>query len=289
MRSTEGKYRVQRIGSTPVGPTTAASISNDERALSWLTNGAIGRGSFVCPGTTVSRVSDRQVRQSDAIRDYVLPVVLFDPEENSIREFLGTGFVIGTTGGFLTAGHVVGDHRPSDLRVLLVQDERWVGVPVLAADVHPEQDVAFLRLDGGPWTSFFVLSADWEGASRDYQLWGYPADVARELVVESRIAERPDLVYSAGHVRRRLAAGTLPAPLATQLFEVSAPAGSGTSGAPLIRRIWSGSDWPVFGVYIGERRTNDSHVGYGAMVECFAEWTPEGSDRTVLEESQDGR
>ena len=223
-------------------------------------------------------------RQGSAIRDYVLPLIA---RPGRGQRLLGTGFVVGDHGGLLTAAHVVAGVPVEDLRALVVDDTEWAAVSITSVDVHPTEDVAFLTLEGGPWTSFFVVSSRWEGASADYQLWGYPADVAREIVVGDRIVDRPDLVYSTGHIRRRVAAGILPAPLRGALFELSTPGGSGTSGSPLVLRHRSSPLWPVIGINVGDRRTNDLFVGYAAMAEAFASWQPANLNRSIAEESVD--
>ena len=224
-------------------------------------------------------------RQGDHIRDYVLPIVRLDRKSNEISEFLGTGFVVGERGGFLTAGHVVNGHAPDNVVALVVHNSRWHGISAESIEHHPTEDVAFIRLGGGPWKSFLVLTDEWQGSSADYQLWGYPADVAREVVVANRVVSRPDLVYSAGHVRRRIDVGTLPEPLAGAAYEVSAP-GPGTSGSTLVLARRPSVEWPVFGVYVGDRQTRDLYVGYAAMAERFVSWQPGTLDRTLLEESR---
>jgi len=169
-------------------------------------------------------------QQSDAIRDYVLPIVTVDREMRAMTSFLGTGFVIGERGSLLTAGHVLREHSIDTVMALVVDnDMTWQAVALLSVELHPSEDVAFARMGGGPWTSFLVLTDEWHGSSADYELWGYPAESSREVVVDNRAVLRPDLIYSAGHGRRRIEAGTLPSPLGGTAFELSTPAGPGTS------------------------------------------------------------
>ncbi len=98
-------------------------------------------------------------QQSDAIRDYVLPIVTVDREMRAMTSFLGTGFVIGERGSLLTAGHVLREHSIDTVMALVVDnDMTWQAVALLSVELHPSEDVAFARMGGGPWTSFLVLT-----------------------------------------------------------------------------------------------------------------------------------
>jgi hypothetical protein len=147
-------------------------------------------------------------RQPDRIRDYVFPlcVAAESPGDTwEFRLFLGTGFLIGNRGYALTAAHVIHDHRDSQLvAVFAHQGGGWWGADAQAHCLHEQEDVALLKLDGGPWRSFFRLSNTWEGSALNYQMWGYPEDVATELKNQGRIAYRPDLIYAQGYIRRRI-------------------------------------------------------------------------------------
>ena len=97
--------------------------------------------------------------------------------------FLGTGFLIGGRGYALTAAHVVRSrHEGQIIAAFAHQSGGWWAAAVHDHAVHENQDVALLRLAGGPWRSFFRLSNTFETASRNYQMFGYPEDVANELV-----------------------------------------------------------------------------------------------------------
>ena len=95
-----------------------------------------------------------------------------------MTSFLGTGFVIGERGGLLTAGHVLRGHSIDTVMVLVVDNETS-HTPLLSVEHHRTEDVAFARMGGRPWTSFLVLTDEWHGSSAEYELWGYPADIAR--------------------------------------------------------------------------------------------------------------
>lgn len=122
-------------------------------------------------------------QQSDAIRDYVLPIVTVDREMRAMTSFLGTGFVIGERGSLLTAGHVLRGHSIDTVMALVVDnDMTWQAVALLSVELHPSEEVAFARMGGGPWTSFLVLTDEWHGSSADYELWGYPAESRGRLL-----------------------------------------------------------------------------------------------------------
>ncbi|MFF8644394.1 trypsin-like peptidase domain-containing protein [Streptomyces sp. NPDC015345] len=112
---------------------------------------------------------------------------------------------------------------------------------------HPTQDVALLRLEPGTYVSPCVLSRRQEYASMSYMLWGYPEAVLYESVVDGIALQRPDLIYSEGHVRRRIS-DSIPGIHGSRFIELSTPAGPGCSGAPLIDRTPGrpgGLDWRV--------------------------------------------
>jgi hypothetical protein len=119
--------------------------------------------------------------------------------------------LIGNRGYALTAAHVIRDHRDSQIvSVFAHQRGGWWGAVVEAHYLHEREDVALLKLSGGPWRSFFRLSNTWEGASRTYQMWGYPEDVASELEEQGQVIFRPDLIYAQGYIRTAACDGTAP-------------------------------------------------------------------------------
>src|ERR1043165_1803359 len=147
-------------------------------------------------------------------RDFIFPICECAPNEGGggfrFVRFLGTGFLFGSAGFALTASHVLGS--PTDQRLLMAMfvapNQHWLGARILRRHIHPTEDVAVIQLEpvsGLPWYSPFGLSSTPAHSSCRYSLFGYPEDVANELVNEStsRVETRPDLVYSEGHVRRR--------------------------------------------------------------------------------------
>lgn len=226
-------------------------------------------------------------KQSDAIRDYIFPIAIAEKKGNeiAIKRVLGTGFFIGNQGFALTAGHVIsGSEREILIAMFALPEGGWYGHQILAREVHDSEDVALLKVDGHGWKSFLRLSNSLEHASCKYRLWGYPDDTTFELVVNMKVALRPDLIYNEGYIRRRYN-GELPVIKGSAFFELSEIAGSGASGAPICKI--NGPVWDVIGIYVGEK-INDraTSVSYATREEAFRNWVPSILGKSVLEESQ---
>lgn len=84
-----------------------------------------------------------------------------------------------------------------------------------------------------------------------------------EVVTDGFALPRPDLVYSEGHVRRRLSDIPLGHLRGAAFLELSAIAGSGCSGAPVTADRPGSSPWEVVGVYVGDRRNEGEGVAVG--------------------------
>lgn len=148
-----------------------------------------------------------------------------------------------------------------------------------------------MKLELGDWTSPFVISDDWEGPGRDYQLFGYPLDAFYDDISirygPEQLIGRPDLIFSKGHIRRRLSCDLgIPNVKSSRFLELSTVAGEGCSGSPIFYTSTSGK-WRVIGVYVGEK-INDrtTSVSYAVRAESFSGWRPAGFDRSVKEESE---
>jgi hypothetical protein len=220
--------------------------------------------------------------------------------EWNYREFLGTAFLVGDQGYALTAGHIIrqrsGRKEPAEgphfqmVAAFAGEDGAWHANIVHRAEVHDVHDVSLLYISftpESPPASFLTLSGSWEGASCPYQQWSYPEDVLYELERDGQVVERPDLVYFEGYIRRRMSGIRVPTIRGQELFELSETGGSGASGSPLVRKTRVGSEWPVIGIYIGERRSdNGVAVGYAVREDAIRDWTPELlGGRTLLEAS----
>lgn len=72
------------------------------------------------------------------------------------------------------------------------------------------------------------------------------------------------------------------------LYECGGLAGPGCSGAPVIRtdRVREG-DWPVIGVYVGERIAVERgmFVSFAVRLDDLADWIPGVLGKTLLAES----
>jgi hypothetical protein len=237
----------------------------------------------------VEEMEPEAFRQSDLIRDYVFPLctAVADPAGGwKFQSFLGTGFLIGGRGYALTAAHVLHGQTGGPLVAIFAhQSGGWWATAVHEYSLHEREDVALLRLAGSPWRSSFRLSNTWEGSSLNYQMWGYPDDVANEIVEGGSAVYRPDLVYAQGYIRRRIA-HELPSIRGTQLFEVSEVVGQGCSGSPLY--VSRDRIWDVVGIYTGELITDrGTSRAFAIREDAFRDWQPSILDCSVLEESQD--
>ena len=235
--------------------------------------------------------------QGNGIRDYVFPIAEIEADTDGVRftRFRGTGFFIGSRNFALTARHVIEDVKSAGLGVMLVDaDQSWRVFEVVESEIHPDADIALLRIG----TSFAAQSWNSIVSGRTvpspfgalpYHLWGYPEEALYELVTDEGGLLRPDLIYSEGHVRRRLRNVPIPKIQGASFVELSQVAGSGCSGSPVFSKL-PRSMWALAGVYVGER-TNDrsTSVGYAVPIDAFAEWTPEPLGRTVAEELADGK
>jgi len=206
--------------------------------------------------------------------------------------FLGTAFLIGTGQYALTAAHVAAMGRSLPMVLVSVNnDGESYGHEVEAAEAHPTEDVAILRLGSPLWPSWMQLAGTFETQTLSYRSWGYPENVLHEVVTNGLALPRPDLIYTQGYVRRRLSM-TVPGLNGTQFFELSDAAGGGCSGAPVLRRTAiAGGFWDVVGVYIGERQVEGRdpiRVGLAVREEAFRDWVPDVLGRSILDESRSG-
>jgi hypothetical protein len=206
----------------------------------------------------------------DNVRDWVLPVVTAERRSGGVHvAFRGTGFLLKDSETVITARHVARSLGDGPAGVLVPDsDNAWRLHVFTDVDEHTTEDMASLTLPGGDRGSPIVLDAlKEEHSAMQYMLFGYPIDVQYEVIAEGSAMPRPDLVYAEGYVRRRLTNVEVPSMPGSRFYELSAPAGSGFSGAPMIRRPSEGL-WHVVGVYVGQRtnETEDVRVGYATRL-----------------------
>jgi hypothetical protein len=135
---------------------------------------------------------------------------------------------------------------------------------------HPNDDLALIRVEGITWPSPFFVTAAAEHGSAHYSTWGYPLDVANEQEAGGRVAPRPDLIFSEGHIRRRLTDVKFRGINGRKMYELSNVAGSGCSGSPVCIRQLGRDVFEVAGVYIGERYSEADHVSVAYAVRSEA-------------------
>lgn len=218
----------------------------------------------------------------------VLPVVALPAPGHGV---LGTAFrVRGAPGFALTAQHVIKQAASlgevGTLALMLSYEGQWRPLLVEEWEAHPTEDVALLRLLEGDTpapTPVFGASDARLPVSTTYSVLGYPDDDYWSGDEEGKV--QLDLSYSEGHVRRHRRAGPLPGMRGTRFVELSCPAGSGCSGAPIFVRQASGAEaMPVAAVYVGERRPEGSGnaVGYGVPFSEIADWEPKLLRRSLF-------
>jgi len=230
-------------------------------------------------------------KQRDYIRNFVFPLSIAEKTDKgySYKSFLGSAFLFGNKGFALTAAHVIEEHSKELIISMFVgEDNTWYVFEMLEHELHPQEDVAIIRIGGGPWKSPFRMRDKWEGSSRKYQMFGYPDDVLHELTDESTglVTPRPDLIYTEGYIRRRLSLNPgIPEVKGVSFFELSEIAGSGCSGSPLY--INNNGIWDVIGIYVGEKMNDrGTCVSYAVREEDFRNWTPNNLGTSILDESQ---
>jgi hypothetical protein len=211
----------------------------------------------------------------DPVISYVIPLVLTsrgDSGDWRLEEIAGTGFLVAEGRGLgVTARDIAHNlERGTAAAVFAQADGTWRAVQILKFEQHPVEDVALFRLPADDYYSPFSVVASQHYSSAEYSVWGYPEDEHHDRMAAGGLA--PDLVYSAGHIRRRVSYELPSVAPGRSFYELSTPAGHKCSGAPVSELT---NPWHVIGVYVGER-TNDTGtlaVGYATRTEALhAHW-----------------
>lgn len=195
------------------------------------------------------------------VRDMVFPIIHAKKVDGGIEmvSFLGTGFLVGSKGYALTAAHVMEVDKVKDHAVvgMFVQKEtgKWTVWNADLCDVHPSEDVALLKMRNDHWEeAAFKVSFEKQFSAFEYKLFGYPYanlyEDADARAPDGRVLGRPDLIYSAGHIRRRTNF-SLPGIRGRCFYELSQPVGSGCSGSPIF--TVRGRSWEVVGIYVADK------------------------------------
>ena len=167
--------------------------------------------------------------------------------------------------------------------------DRWAPIRIVAGEKHPQEDVAIVRLQKPPWSSWLTVTGSSGHQACEYDAWGYPVSVAESAATfEEAGLERPELIYTRGYVRRRISR-ELPISIfrGSAFYELSQQGGAGCSGGPVIMRTSLGqSMWKVFGVYVAEAASPP--VAYAVRSDSFHLWEPQIVGRSILAESTEG-
>jgi len=180
--------------------------------------------------------------------------------------------------------------------------KRWKVFNCNVLDIHPTEDVAFLKMGGEHWQQTNIkVSFERHNSALEYHLFGYPKENLLEQVdlkdLEGRVLQRPSLIYSKGHIRRRIS-WNLMTIKGTSFYELSQPVGQGCSGSPVIRI--NKNIWEVIGIYIAEKpnlipyKTVDrnlklidsyievpSSVSYAVRMDSLIDWKPNGYSQPI--------
>jgi hypothetical protein len=233
------------------------------------------------------------IQRPDAIASYVLPLMVVTltagddehPVEHPVRveSVEGTGFLIaGGRGLGITAGHVATELRATttddlwwtpttsnpQLRVstaAFIDSEGYRSAPIAAFDAHPTEDVALFRRPDGTTTRPTPSRRTSTTQQQSIASGATPDEVRHDFFTEGQRLLNVPLVYSGGHIRRRVSAELPINQVPGQSFyELSTPAGSCCSGAPVSLRR---DPWRAIGV---RRRTpdRDRHL-YGRIRDAF--------------------
>lgn len=234
--------------------------------------------------------------QTDNIQDHIFPLIKSKRNLKNggyiYHELIGTGFFIGKNGFALTAGHVIDqllenhNNKTDAIAILLQKHRQWFTFEIEEYEKHPSEDVGLIKIKSTQkWSSIFRLTKEPQYPSCEYDCWGYPHEIAKELqLLEKTSLERPELIYTQGYVRRRISRELYPTMIykGKQFYELSEIIGGGNSGGPLIlKNSREKSQWKVFGIYIGE----NEKVGYGVRADSFFDWSPKILKNTLIEES----
>lgn len=215
----------------------------------------------------------------DLVKDVVIPLAAASPtkpKEASIDRLLGTGFIVGQPQRLITARHVVG--KLDNVVGMRVEDGAWTGVGLTQRYDHPSEDISVYDLqEQVPGPEWFFLSAEEQNSSGNYSAWGYPEDLFYDHLerdAEGRVRPLPDLIYSAGHIRRRVSY-SVPKLIGSAFYELSNVVGGGASGGPILTTQRGRQE--VIGVYVGERTMQTGElpprqIGYALRITAVSEW-----------------
>ena len=224
--------------------------------------------------------------QSDRLRDYVFPLCIGKQESGEVKfeRFLGSAFLIGTNAFALTAAHVVANIQDNIFAMFIDNNNQWQAFKIVKSEIHPQEDVAILKLDTNSLKSIFCLNNAFETQSRDYKQFAYPDDMMYELNDAGKAMGRPDMIYLQGYIRRRTN-HQIPNMRGTSFFELSQIGGTGCSGSPIFKMTPS-DQLRVMGVYVGEcLNERGTSVSYAVREDAIRDWSPQILGHSLLVEA----
>lgn len=185
---------------------------------------------------------------------YVFPIATADQTaqgEYSYTGLIGTGFVISSNGWCLTARHVI-DCIHSIPCALFPNGTEFRAFDLADIESHPREDLALFRLPAKQIPELAKWRMGYCHAPRDILTMGYPSqllkDHGRPSGPRQVVLDRPELIVSKGHIRRRFS-HSVPGHYGNNFAEINEWLGEGSSGGPVLDQATS----TLIGVYLGYR------------------------------------
>lgn len=249
------------------------------------------------------------------LQSYVFPVALYSVQdgEANVKEVMGTSFLIGKRGVFLTARHVMesaqANAKAKDLQYGLVvkgddgnSPKSFIARPLFIEFAEAPYDIAVGQITYGFASTLTLQSVDVE-LWKEVATFGYPLNAVSGSPTDLRLNIRGHR----GYVQRVLSPGDIPVGTSPAAFELSFLLGRGISGAPLF--IHSNPQDIVVGVCVGSIRSelvederlevmdnNSTYLELKLKIEEYGvahdlrplhDWRPVGlHGKSLLEESQ---
>lgn len=204
---------------------------------------------------------------------------------------LGTGFSISDDGWCLTAAHVL-EGVLGHVFAAFPAGNEWRAFTIAQVESHPTEDLAVFRVVGRQLAPFCGWVPGQCHASREYFAFGYPHDLlkdhGRPQGPYGAVPDRPELIISRGHVRRRYSHPT-PGLRGMAFAELSDWVAQGGSGGP----VTCHGTRNLIGVYLGHRCESlldpDNHRqlvgarGIALRIDDCVRWAPSVAGGQTLE------
>jgi hypothetical protein len=198
------------------------------------------------------------------LQSAVVPIVLYTENDVSadIKEAIGTGFFINSSGAFLTCKHVMdgayqkGQEKGYKIGVVVKGDKGNSGKSYISAIVEHEDapnpyDICLGKLNYKLDTRRMVLQPYGVEVWQRVSTYGYPLNAVSGNPTSLNI----NLRAQKGIVQRILAPGDLPIGPCPSGYELSFLIGTGMSGSPLF--IYAGENDILIGICVSCSRTEE--------------------------------